>query len=87
MRSGSSPPPLRVRVSLRDEEFLVSPEAAARLAGLNGLDRMIAALAPAPPEPSEACPHCGWTNEAYVATGYVGCPLCYSALAALRRTE
>jgi hypothetical protein len=87
MRKESSSKPLRARVSLRDEEFLLTPEAAGRLAGVNGLDRMIAGLVPASPPPAEACPHCRWTNEAYMATGYVGCPLCYSALAALRRAD
>lgn len=26
------------------------------------------------------CPFCGWTNEQYVESSLLGCPLCYEAL-------
>ena len=32
---------------------------------------------------SGVCPYCGWTDDKYLATGYVGCGLCYSSLPSL----
>jgi len=34
-----------------------------------------------------ACPHCGQTEEAFQESGFLGCPLCYSALQRQIRSE
>lgn len=40
------------------------------------------ALTSATAQPTETCPHCGWTRAEAEEKGLVGCPLCYEALGA-----
>jgi hypothetical protein len=50
-----------------------------RLAEVPGLGRFLLHFHASLPDRG-SCPHCGWTEAQYLETGYVGCPLCYSAL-------
>lgn len=50
-----------------------------RLTEVPGLSQFLLQFHAALPERG-ICPHCGWTEKQYLESGYVGCPLCYSAL-------
>ena len=47
-----------------------------RLSGVPGLGRMMR-LMKQPKRQSDVCPACAWTRTKFVATGLLGCGLCY----------
>lgn len=67
------------------EEFSAALEDADQITGIPGASALLAGLTRAAPAEGGVCPYCGWTDEKYSATGYVGCALCYSALPSLAK--
>ncbi len=78
---------MKVRVQdPRGLEAHISLSQVDNLASTVGLSEFLGAFHLAKPLPSE-CPHCGWTDDQYLQSGYVGCPLCYSSLSAVAESE
>ncbi|MBX3112907.1 MAG: hypothetical protein KF857_12985 [Fimbriimonadaceae bacterium] len=71
--------PARVR-DQRGLETTADGDAVDRLTGVTGLHRLLRLMRPLP-KPSTVCPACGATLEKVLATGLMGCGLCYSVFA------